>query len=162
MKFEDFFKLKSFWILTGGIVGLIVILSVFKVGMIIGIRKADFSCRWSDNYHRNFAGPRGGFMMNFQDQDFIEASGSFGKIIRIDGNILILVGRNNIEKSVLISEKTIIKRFQDDLKVSDLKIDDQIAVIGEPNEAGQIVAKLVRVFPARDPGFIPIPREWKR
>lgn len=161
MKFEDFFQSRFFSGLIGGVIGLIIILLAFKVGIMVGIRKADFSCKWSDNYHRNFAGPREGFMFGFKDQDFIEAHGSFGEIIKIDGNTLVIIGRNNIEKSVSADEKTIIKRFQDDLKVKDLNVKDKIVVIGEPNESGQIEAKLIRVFPPQDPGFIPMPREWR-
>jgi hypothetical protein len=56
-----------------------------------------------------------------------------------------------MEKIILIKEDTVIKRFRDNIKLSDLKVDDYVTVIGEPNEEGQIQAKLIRLSPPRPP-----------
>ena len=42
------------------------------------------------------------------------------------------------------------------LKLSELKIGDNIVVIGDPNDKGQIQAEFVRVMPAM-PKNLPIP-----
>lgn len=147
MDFNNFFQSKLFKIILGGIGGIIVFLLIFKVGMIAGFKKADFSYKWGENYHRNFAGPRGGFFEDFSDRDFIDANGTFGQIIKIEGLTLIVKGRYDVEKIVLIKDNTVIKRFRDTIKSSDLKIDDYIVVIGEPNDAGQIEARLIRISP---------------
>ena len=57
MDINKFFHSKIFKFLVFGIAGLIVILLVFKVGTLIGFRKANFSYKWGENYHQNFAGP---------------------------------------------------------------------------------------------------------
>lgn len=127
-----------------------VLLLVFSAGVKVGTLKARYSYRWAENYHRNFAGPRGGFLgsfrQGFKDRDFINAYGTVGSIIKIDGNTIIVKGKDDVEKTVLVSEKTTITAHRESLKADDLKVDDQIVIIGTPNEQGQIEAKLIRVF----------------
>jgi hypothetical protein len=139
------------WILIG--LGVFIIAAlIFKAGMFVGIMKANFSYRWAEQYHKNFAGPRAGFFGDWRIPpfgDFIEGHGTFGEIIKIEGNNLVVKGRENIEKIVLVNEKTIIKSGFRDIKISDLKVGDMIVIIGSPNEKGQIEAKLIRVFPPK-------------
>ncbi len=83
MNIDKIFQSKLF---KGFVLGLLVFLLltiVFKVGEIVGVEKADFSCRWSNNYHQNFGGPKQGFMQGFGDKDFIEANGVVGQILKI-------------------------------------------------------------------------------
>jgi hypothetical protein len=142
------------WVLVGLVV-FIVLALVFKVGMFVGEKKAQFSFRWAENYHRMFAGPRAGFLGNLRMppfppfDEFIEGHGTFGEIIKIEGNNLVVKGRGNVEKVIVVTEKTVIKSGREDIKFSDLKIGDMIVIIGSPNEKGQIEAKLIRVFPPK-------------
>ncbi len=149
MDFNKLFQSKTFKIVIWGVAGLIVLLLVFRLGVAVGYRKANFSYRWGENYHRNFGGPRGGFFDGFfsDKRDFIESHGVFGQVVKIDGNIIVVKGRDNVEKIVLAKDDTAITRFREDIKLSDLKADDYIVVIGKPNDAGQIEAKLIRVMP---------------
>lgn len=138
------------WVIIG-LVGFVVLILVFGAGMKVGALKARYSYRWAENYQRNFAGPRrggflGSFRQGFKDRDFINAHGTFGSIIKIDGNTIIVKGKDDVEKTVLVSDKTTITSHRESLKMSDLKVDDQIVIIGTPNEQGQIEAKLIRVF----------------
>jgi hypothetical protein len=154
MDFNKYFsaswRTKTFKIVLATIGALIVLLFVFKVGVFVGYKKANFSYRWGENYHRNFAGPRGGFFEDFKrgfrDKDFINAHGTFGSILRIDGNTIIMKGQDDVEKTILVSEGTLINKGREAVKISDLKADDKIVVIGSPNEQGQIEAKLIRLF----------------
>lgn len=132
-------------ILATGI--LIILLLGFQIGLMVGFRKASFSYHWEENYHRNFAGPRNGFSGDLMGKDFIEANGVFGTIIKISSSSLAIKGKNDIEKIILLKNDTVIKHFQDTINPSDLKIDELIVVIGSPNDAGQIEAKLIRVLP---------------
>ncbi|MDD5626398.1 MAG: hypothetical protein PHW01_00060 [Patescibacteria group bacterium] len=157
MDFNQFFRSKIFKITLLTIGLLIIILLIFQAGMLVGFKKAGFSYRWGENYHRNFAGPRGGFFQDFADKDFIEAHGVFGPIIKIDGSTLVIKGERDIEKIILLKDDTVIKHFQDTIKPGDLKIDDHIIVIGSPNDAGQIEAKLIRVLPPPSSGMPPPP-----
>jgi len=147
------------WIIIGIAVFVIAGL-IFGAGMFVGGMKARFSYRWAENYHRNFGGPQGGFMGDWRmmppDSEFIESYGTFGQIIKIDGSTLIIKGRNDVEKIILVKEDTIINRFRQNIKSDELKVDDYIVIIGEPNESGQIEAKLIRVLPPMESSFNPI------
>lgn len=145
------------WVIAG-LVSFVVLIFVFGAGVMVGAKKAEFSYRWAENYHNNFAGPRMGFMNNLKEfpaGDFIESHGSVGKIIEIDNNNIIIQGRENTEKTIIVEPSTIFKGAGGDIKISDLKVDDLITIIGSPNDAGQIEAKLIRVMPAPPMSFLP-------
>ena len=150
-KIKKFFQNRDIlkWIIVG-LAGFVVLVLVFGAGVKVGTIKARYSYRWAENYQQNFAGPRGGFLGNFRQgfegKDFINAHGTFGSIIKIDGNTVIVKSRDDVEKTVLVSEKTTITARRESLKVGDLKIDDQVVIIGSPNEQGQIEARLIRLF----------------
>lgn len=137
-----------------GLLGFLLLTIVFKVGEIVGAKKADFSFRWSNNYHQNFGGPKQGFMQGFRDKDFIEANGVVGQIIKIANSTIAIKGRGDIEKVVLINSSTTINSLNETVQASDLKVDDMVVVIGEPNAQGQIEAKLIRIMPKPPVGFL--------
>jgi len=133
------------------LVGLTIIVLIFGAGMIVGGMKARFSYRWAESYHQNFAGPKQGFFGDWRARppmpgDFIESHGTFGEIIKINDSDLVVRGQNNVEKIILITEKTIIEKERNTIKKEDLKVGDKIVIIGSPNDQGQIEAKLIRVF----------------
>jgi hypothetical protein len=142
------------WIIVG-LISIIVLVLVFGLGVLVGEKKAKFSYLWAENYHRMFAGPKAGFLGSLRMppfppfDEFIEGHGTFGEIIKIEGNNLVVKGRGNVEKVILVTEKTVIKSGREDIKFSDLKIGDMIVIIGSPNDKGQIEAKLIRVFPPK-------------
>ncbi|MBI3335020.1 MAG: hypothetical protein HY001_00785 [Candidatus Portnoybacteria bacterium] len=147
---NKFLQSKRFKVVLVAIGALIVLLFVFKVGVFVGYKKAGYSYRWGENYHKNFAGPRGGFFGDFErgfgDKDFINAYGIFGSVIKIDGDTIIMKSRDGVEEIVLVSDGTVIRRGRETLKISDLKADDLIVVLGSPNDQGQIEAKFIRLF----------------
>ncbi len=158
MDMNNFLQSKFFKIILASLLGLVIFLLIFSLGLMVGFRKANFSYKWGENYHQNFAGPRGGFMKIITDipgRDFISGHGIFGPIIDIASSTLVVMGQGEAEKVIAVDEKTMIKRFDKDINFNDLKIDDNIVVIGEPNEAGQIEAKLIRVMPIELPMFVP-------
>ncbi len=148
MNFISFFKSKKFQIATWIVAGLIIALGIFHAGIMVGYRKASFSYRWGENYHRNFGGPRQGFMNNFFEKDFIESHGTFGQIMKIDAGTLVVRGRPNEEKIILMTKDTVIHKGNDNAVPTDLKINDYIVTIGQPNDQGQIEAKFIRIMPA--------------
>src|SRR3989344_9610004 len=74
------------WVIVG-LAGFVVILLVFGAGVEVGTMKARYSYRWAENYHQNFAGPRGGFMggdwKKIPRGELNEAHGAFGEIIEL-------------------------------------------------------------------------------
>lgn len=154
MDFKKMFESKVFKGVLIGAGALVAVLVIFGAGMAIGFKKADFSFRWGENYHKNFGGPRGGFFRDFTGRDFIDAHGVFGQIIKIDPSTgsgqaatIIIKGRENVERTVVINDGTIINRGRETIKIGDLKINDYVVIVGEPNSSGQIEAKLIRNMP---------------
>jgi hypothetical protein len=145
---KNILESKLFRAIILSIAGFIILAFVFGLGVFVGTKKADFSFRWADQYHRNFGGPQGGFFGDMMGQDFTAANGVFGQIIKIDGQTLTIKSKDNVEKSILISDKTTIIYQRKNMKLSELKVNDSVVVIGDPNDQGQIQAELIRVMPA--------------
>jgi len=147
--FIDSNKSKIITIIIGGI--LIALIS-FAAGAAVGFKKAKFSYKWGENYERNFIGPPPpppgpmGFFPDFSGRDFRNAHGLAGKIISTTDNKLIIQDRDNKENTVSVTDKTIIKQGRSDLKLGDLKQNDDIIVVGNPDDNGVINADLIRVF----------------
>ncbi len=138
------------WIIIG-LAGFVIAVLIFGAGVFVGGMKAKFSYRWAESYHKNFAGPRGGFLGDWRSisplpGDFIEGHGAFGEIIQISDTDLVVKGRGDVEKVIITTEDTVIQKRRGTIKKEELKVGDQIVIIGSPNEEGQIEAKLIRVF----------------
>ena len=142
---KKFFESKvSFRVLCGiGIV--IVVLLIFSAGVTVGFHKASFGRAWGENYERNF-GMRPNRPM-FGRDNFPNASGAIGKIIKIELPNIIVQDKDNTEKAVLIGSDTKVQQGRVDMKAIDLKIDNFVVVIGSPNEKGVIEAKFIRLIP---------------
>lgn len=126
---------------------------IFGAGVFVGGTKAKFSYRWAESYHKNFGGPKEGFLdglRKFPAGDFIDGYGSFGEIIEIKDNSIIIRGQENIEKLVAINQNTAIVKGREIVK-DGVKVGDNVVVIGSPNEDGQIEAKLIRIFGEDEP-----------
>ncbi len=158
MNIDKFFQSKVFKGFILGLLSFLLLTFVFKVGEVVGIKKANFSCRWSDNYHQNFGGPKQGFMQGFGDKDFMEANGVVGNIIDIATSSVTIKGRGDVEKIVLITQDTVIKKLQETIFLTDLQVDEMVVVIGEGNNQGQIEAKLIRVMPKPPIGGVMLKR----
>ncbi|MCX6721253.1 MAG: hypothetical protein NT026_01470 [Candidatus Staskawiczbacteria bacterium] len=137
------------WIIIG-IVIFVYSFGVFGTGVFVGGMKARFSYRWAENYHRNFGGPGNGFMFDEKmpppNNEFIEGHGTFGQIIKIGDSDLVIKGQDNVEKVVVFAKDITITIGRRTITKTDLKIGEQVVVIGSPNEQGQIEAKLIRIF----------------
>ncbi len=151
-------KSKKVTVLIVVLFAFAVLVGTFNVGVMVGYRKAGFSYAWSENYHRNFGGPRGGFIKDFSQEmsggDFISGHGTFGQIIDLHDQQLVVRGKDNIEQVITVTSDTDIQRFRDSVLISDLVVGEPIVVIGEPNDQGQIEAKFIRVMPT--PSRLPI------
>ena len=140
------FESKIFVGILYGIGIVIILLLVLSAGISIGFHKASFGRAWGDNYERNF-----GMMQNrpmFGKDNFPNAHGAIGKIIKIELPTVIVQDKDSTEKVILTENDTQIQRMRGNITINDLKINDFIVVIGSPNEQGQIEAKLIRVMPS--------------
>jgi len=144
-----------------GIGIFVIVIFIFGFGMFVGGIKARFSYNWAESYHENFAGPREGFFGNWQRMpplpgDFIESHGTFGEIIKMNNSDFVIKGQAEMEKIVLIKDDTVIEKGRTKITKNDLKVGDQVVVIGSPNNQGQIEAKLIRLF---DGNMLPLPNQ---
>ena len=156
-KKPKYLKMKSLIIISWSILGFIILLLVFKAGMSVGFKKANFSIQWGQHYNQNFAGPRGNFFMNtFGPDKYTESNGAFGQILKINTDSLVMTGVGNVEKIILLKDDTIIRTERKEIKSNELQVGNNIVVIGEPNENGQIEAKLIRIMPTPPAGQMPI------
>lgn len=147
MDFNKIFQSKFFQGCLISILVFLVLLLTFRIGMMVGVKKAEFSHQWGDNYIRNFAGRDKEPFPGFDDRDLVNGHGLFGQIVKIDNSSIIINDQDKNEKIVQVTGETIIKRFKDDINLSDLKTDEKIVVVGDPNDSGVIDAKIIRVMP---------------
>lgn len=150
MEFNKFLQSKLLKRIIIVLAAIIIILLSFGVGMLVGYNKARFSYAWGENYDRNFGGPpRGIFGFLPGGGEFMNAHGTFGSVLEVNlgSSTLLVEGQDNIEKTVLISSSTKIMENRGFVKLSDIKINDPVVVIGSPNNQGQIEAQLIRALP---------------
>jgi hypothetical protein len=152
---------QSYKIAIIALLSAFLLLLSFKIGELVGFRKAAFSYRWGAQYHQNFGGPRAGFFGEDDGRGFINAHGSFGIVLKIDGNTILVRDADNTEKTIIVNDKTVINRMNQVIGVSDLAVDERVTIIGSPNDKGGIDAKFIRAFPAppAPPSFQPFPRQ---
>ncbi|MFA5831018.1 MAG: hypothetical protein WC878_04285 [Candidatus Paceibacterota bacterium] len=152
MNFKNFLQSSKAKHILAGIGIAVIALLIFQAGMFVGYKKAAFSFRSGDNFYRTF-GERGrGFpepiqRMGLDMMDPTNAHGTIGKIASIVLPKIMIADRDGVEKTVIVGAKTDIRRFRDSIKPEELKVGDFITVIGEPNDEGQIEARLIRVMP---------------
>jgi len=137
-----------------GLAVFVVALLIFSAGVFVGGARARFSYQWAENYHKNFAGPKEGFMGDWRErppapENFIEGHGVFGEIIELKEDGFVVNGRDNVEKIVISNKDTVIKKGAEN-STETLKVGDQVVIIGSPNETGQIEAKLIRIFDEKE------------
>ncbi len=150
MELKDIHKSKT---VRGVLIGLgiaILVLVIFRAGMVAGYHRAHFSGQFGDNFSRNFMGPReGGFMKEFSDNHMLpDGHGAVGEIVSLVPPVLVISEKDNIEKTVVVSTSTEVRKFRDTIQLSDLKVGDFVVVLGNPNTNGQIEAKLIRNVPS--------------
>lgn len=140
-------------------VGVIIIMLVsFAGGVAVGFHKARFSYEFGKNYERNFVGgpfqgqgmmggrDGRGMMGDFGGRGMRNGHGIAGSIISIADGKIVIKDRDGQENTITVSDQTLIKSGQDTIKITDLKNDEQIVVMGRPGDNGTINADLIRVF----------------
>ncbi len=138
-------QFRSIIIILGVILAL---LCVFAGGMELGQRRAQFSYRFDKNYNQNFAGPHSAFspMRNNRD-DMFNTHGAVGEIISLQLPNIVIKGTAEVEKSVIIDDKTNIRQMSGAATTSDLEVGKSVVVIGDPDDSGIIHASLIRITP---------------
>lgn len=149
-----------------GIIKLLIVLiiafAIFQAGIFVGYYKAGFYGALGNNYYKPFNERRGGndfgragnfgnMMGNMmQNRDGIPGGhGAVGKIVSINLPNIVVASPDNIEKTVTISNDTLIRQFRNTISVTDLKVGENVIILGSPSDSngGIINARLIRLIP---------------
>ncbi len=132
--------------------GLVAVLLIFRAGMLVGFHEASFSYRFGERYYQSFGGMMHGGNWRGLREEFGNTFGTNGKIIKIALPKIVIEDQDGTEKIVAIDDGTttsaVIRRQRDSIKPSDLKVGDNVVVLGLPDQNSEIDAKLIRVMPA--------------
>lgn len=126
---------------------LFVIGVIFQVGIFVGYHKANFAGNWGKNYERNFGIDRQDSFRGMMRGGLPTSHGSFGKVLSVGLPNFVIADRDGVEKNILITDKTIIRSGLENSSSTSIKADNSVIVLGDPNNQGQIEAKLIRILP---------------
>lgn len=156
---NELIKSKNFKVAIIATGSFLAVLLIFAAGVNVGAHKAKFSCRFGENYERNFMGlhpeikgPMGPMGMmeegfrKFEGRDFRNAHGISGTIISVADSNIVIKDQDEKENTVSITDKTIIKLGKETIGIQDLKNDMKVVVMGKPGDDGKINADLIRIF----------------
>ena len=137
-------KIRAILVILGG---LIVLFVVFGLGMAVGYDRAGFAAGFDRNYYRIFFGGAPGGPMGMMAPPMPGAThGVVGAVIDVGTSTISVTDEKNNEQSIVISSGTVIRDGDTDGAIADVAVGDQIAVIGEPDNNGQIEARFVRIL----------------
>ena len=146
MKFQQFFESKLFIRIIEITLAVILLLLVFAGGVFVGNERAKFSFNWRMN--NTFTGmPQGRNGPIAFDANTTNPRGSSGQIVSVSKTTITVMGSNGTIQTITIDPNTVIKNSVQIISIADLKPNEHIVVIGNPSDAGQIVAKFIRVLP---------------
>lgn len=144
-------KSKWFIIAVASLAELILLLLVFRLGMVLGTHRAEFEGKWAENYGRFFGEPQKGFFAEFSGNDQMNPFGNAGVVLSINGNVMVVRSSSNTEKTIMVTTSTVVRAGMSTIPVSNITVGDPIVVIGDPNGSGEIVARFIRTFPSPPP-----------
>jgi uncharacterized membrane protein len=133
------------WILGG----LIVLFVVFGLGITVGYDRAGFAAGFDQNYYQNFYGASPGGSIGMMAPPMpVAIHGVVGTVIDLGTSTISVKDQQNNEQSVEVSPGTDIRNGNGNIMIGDMVVGDIIAVIGEPNNQGQIAARFIRIISA--------------
>lgn len=148
-------KLKWVNIAVAILIEIALLLVVFTAGKTVGFREAGFVRGWGNNYHKFFEESPHGFVSAMGTGSpfggsgrsaAMRAFGNTGIVLGVHDGTVAIKGEDNMEKTIVVDERTTIVNRQQEIRVGGIKTGDQIIVFGPPTDNGQIHAKFIRVF----------------
>ncbi len=145
------------------VLALIIIISLsFSLGELVGFKKSGFVEDWGRGYGKNFRNDRfegilgmmGGGMMrgyfnsfqNLRGGMMVSSHGIYGQVISNDGSSLMIALGNNVEDKILVSSTTLLRNETGNVQLSDIKVGESVAIVGNPNNSGEIEARFIRII----------------
>lgn len=119
----------------------------FLLGLNVGYHKASFAHGWSEHYEKNLGLERPDSFGGMMRGRLPAPHGSLGTVLSINLPNIVIEDRDGTEKNILIASTTLIKRGMENASSSSIAINNTIIVLGNPNQEGQIEARLIRILP---------------
>lgn len=114
----------------------VVLLLVFFGGIYIGSKRPDAFPFWERRRPPPFGFVHGRF-----------EHGAAGMIDSVGDDTFIVKDRSGVLKTVIVDNQTLFRENRSPIKFSDLKKDEQVIVLGDPQEKeGAIKARVVRII----------------
>ena len=88
-------------------------------------------------------------MIRLREPDLIQSHGGFGRVLRVDASSLVIKGPDGVEKVIDVATGTEILRMRDKIDLSEVRINEEAVVIGQPTDEGRVKAELIRLLPER-------------
>lgn len=127
--------------------GLILLFVVFGLGIAVGYERAGFAAGFDRNYFRIFfGGPPSGTISMMAPPMPVGMHGVVGSVIDVGTSTISVTNQESNEQSIAVSSGTVIRDGNNTVTIGDVAVGDQIAVIGEPNDQGQVAARFIRII----------------
>jgi hypothetical protein len=132
------------------IFGIVILLLVFGLGVTVGYKRAIFASQFGENYYHNFYGGPHGTLMGSRMMGGapIPMHGVTGEVLQVMSSTISIKDSRGNEDIVAVSSNTPIREMDTTVTIDDIDEGSGITVIGEPNGAGQIQARFIRLFEA--------------
>jgi hypothetical protein len=132
------------------VIGIIFVIgiaaAIFELGVFVGFHKAAYVFHWEQHLNRGFGEPGRGDALFF-NAAVPNPHGAAGTVVSISLPTFVIAGNAESEKVIRIGTTTIIRQGFTATSSSALKKGEVAVVLGEPNEAGEIEAALIRILP---------------
>jgi len=136
-------KVKAIAYLLAIFLGVVLI---FEAGVAVGYHRAQFSERWSAGFARDSRDP-GSFFAVFQhDPDEPNPHGTIGQVVSVHMPEVLVKGQSSPEQIVIVGPRTQVRLFRGNGTSTDIQSGQQVIVIGEPDDQGQIQASFIRIL----------------
>lgn len=157
MNLQKIIQSKLFRRILWGFALLVFVGVIFEGGVVVGYHKAGFSHEWGDNYYQLFGEHLFG---DDNDAGFggpTISHGVTGRVIFVAPDSFVVSGQDGVEKMIILTDDTTIRYGREDVAQSSLMVGDQVVVIGQPTNKGQIEAQLVRITQKGSREGVPAP-----
>ena len=125
---------------------VVIILLVFRLGIVLGLKKADTRYQWGENYGRVFGTPQAGFFRDFSGDGSFNPYGNGGKVLEVSNGAIVIEGSDSNEKAVNVGKDTVIRSVSGNVTLDSIKPGDSLVIIGGPDGSGGIDARFIRVL----------------
>ena len=123
------------------LLGFILIVLVFKIGMMVGMSKSSFYSCGTANYQKDFSKHMVGKFSAWKKS----AYSSYKEVVKLTESGFVVKDSDNKEQTIVISEDTVIIKGIEKTG-NEVSVGDKVYVVGSSNESGQVEASMVKIL----------------